>query len=228
MDKGMAKALMAAAGLPQARFISLRETELDRVDLGERIEAELKWPVFVKPANLGSSIGISRVAGPADVDRAIELVRRFDEYLIIEEAIEGRELEIGVLGWPELRASVPGEIKPSREFYDYDDKYVDGAAGLEIPAQLPDGVAEEMGRLAIAACQALRVDSMARADFFFEEGGRGLVINEVNTIPGFTPISMYPRMWAASGIPYRELVDQLVDQALRRAERRSRFETHRP
>jgi D-alanine-D-alanine ligase len=228
MDKGMAKALMAAAGVPQGRFISLRETELGRVDVRERIETELKWPVFVKPANLGSSIGISRVAGPDDIDRAIELVRRFDEYLIIEEAIEGRELEIGVLGWPDLKASVPGEIKPSREFYDYDDKYVDGAAGLEIPAQLPEGVAEEMGRLAIAACNALRVDSMARVDFFFEEGGRGLVINEVNTIPGFTPISMYPRMWAAAGVSYPELVDELVDQALRRAERRSRFETHRP
>jgi D-alanine-D-alanine ligase len=228
MDKGMAKALMAAAGLPQARFISLRETELGGVDLRERIETDLKWPVFVKPANLGSSIGISRVADPGHIDRAIELARRFDEYLIIEEAIEGRELEIGVLGWPELRASVPGEIKPSREFYDYDDKYVDGAAGLEIPAQLPEGVAEEMGRLAIAACHALRVDSMARVDFFFEEGGRGLVINEVNTIPGFTPISMYPRMWAASGVPYPELLNELVDQALRRADRRSRFETHRP
>jgi D-alanine-D-alanine ligase len=228
MDKGMAKAIMAAAGLPQGRFISLRETELGRVELGDRIEAELGWPVFVKPANLGSSIGISRVAGPGDLDRAIELVRRFDEYVLIEEAIQGRELEIGVLGWPNLRASVPGEIKPSREFYDYDDKYVDGAAGLEVPAQLPEGVADEMGRLAIAACEALRVDAMARVDFFFEEGGRGLVINEINTIPGFTPISMYPRMWAASGVSYPELVDALVDQALRRAERRSRFETHRP
>jgi D-alanine-D-alanine ligase len=228
MDKGIAKALVAAAGLPQARFISLRETELNDVKLLDRIDAELGWPVFVKPANLGSSIGISRVSGPGDIEQAIALVRRFDEYLIMEEAIQGRELEIGVLGWPDLRASVPGEIKPSREFYDYDDKYIDGAAGLEVPAQLPEGVAEEMGRLAIAACQALRVDAMARVDFFFEEGGRGLVINEVNTIPGFTPISMYPRMWAASGVSYPELVDELVDQALRRAERRSRFQTDRP
>ncbi len=132
-------------------------------------------------------------------------MRRYDEYVVIEEAVAGRELEIGVLGWPELRASVPGEIKPSHDFYDFEDKYLDGAAGLEVPARLPDGVAEEMGRLAVAACRALRVDCMARVDFFFEEGGRGLLINEVNTIPGFTPISMYPRMWEASGVPYPAL-----------------------
>lgn len=227
MDKGLAKAILAAAGLPQAKYISVRETEVDDA-LVARVERELGWPVFVKPANMGSSIGITKVKDPGGLLPALELVSHFDEFAIVEEAINGRELEIGVLGWPELRASVPGEIKPSRDFYDFEDKYLDGAAGLEVPASLPDGVAKEMSRLAVAACRAMRIDCMARVDFFFEEAGRGLIINEINTVPGFTPISMYPRMWAASGVPYSELVDELVGQALRRAERRSRFETHRP
>jgi D-alanine-D-alanine ligase len=226
MDKGLAKALLAAAGLPQARYMALRETDLDE-RFADRVEAELGWPVFVKPANMGSSIGISRVKDAGGLGPALDVALRYDEFVVIEEAIEGREIEIGVLGWPALRASVPGEIKPSHEFYDFDDKYTDGTAGLEVPARLPDGVADEVGRLAVAACQALRVDCMARVDFFYDEGGRGVLINEVNTIPGFTPISMYPRMWAASGVPYHELVDELVDQAIRRAARRARVETRR-
>jgi D-alanine-D-alanine ligase len=226
MDKGLAKGLLTAAGIAQARYILLREGEIDHT-LALRIERELGWPVFVKPANMGSSIGISRIKDAGDLEQALDLVQRYDEYVIIEEAIGGRELEIGVLGWPELRASVPGEVKPSREFYDFEDKYLDGAAGLEVPARLPEGIAENMGRIAIAACQVLRVDSMARVDFFYEEGGRGLLVNEINTIPGFTSISMYPRMWAASGVSYSELVDELVHQALRRAARRSRFEARR-
>lgn len=227
MDKGMAKALLGAAGLPQARYLFLRETELD-ASLTGRVAAELGWPVFVKPANMGSSIGISRVTDGDGLSSAIGLVRRFDEYVIIEEAIRGRELEIGVLGWPDLRASVAGEIIPSHAFYDFEDKYIDGAAALEVPARLSASVAEEIGGLAVAACRALRVDSMARVDFFLEEGQRGLLVNEVNTIPGFTAVSMYPRLWEASGIPYSALVDELVNQALRRSARRSAFETHRP
>jgi D-alanine-D-alanine ligase len=228
MDKGLAKALLAAAGLPQARYLFFRENEIESGDLVDRIGAELGWPVFVKPANMGSSIGISRVTGPVGLDAAVALVRRYDEYVIVEEAVRGREIEIGVLGWPALRASVPGEIIPSHDFYDFEDKYVDGAARLEVPARLPAGVAAAMGRLAVAACRALRVDSMARVDFFFEDDGRGLLVNEVNTIPGFTPISMYPRLWEASGVTYPALVDELVTQAMRRAARRSAFETRRP
>jgi D-alanine-D-alanine ligase len=227
MDKGLAKALLRAAGVPQARYLFLRETEID-AGLAGRVESELGWPVFVKPANMGSSIGISRVLDASGLDAAIRLVRRYDEYIIIEEAVRGRELEIGVLGWPDLRASLPGEVIPSHDFYDYEDKYVDGAAILDVPARVPAGIADEMGRLAVSACQALRVDCMARVDFFFQEGGRGLLVNEVNTIPGFTPISMYPRLWEASGTPYPALVDELVNQALRRSARRSGFETHRP
>jgi D-alanine-D-alanine ligase len=213
MDKGLAKSLLAAAGLPHPRFLSRRQNDLGD-DLAKAVEATLGWPVFVKPANMGSSIGVSRVEGPHALQAALDLVWRYDEFVIVEEAVRGRELEIGVLGWPDLRPSVAGEVIPSHDFYDFEDKYVDGAAGLEVPARLPDGVAEEMGRLAVAACRALRVDCMARVDFFFEEGGRGLLVNEVNTIPGFTPISMYPKLWEASGVPYSKLIDRLIELAL--------------
>lgn len=229
-DKGMAKSLLAAAGIPQARFVFVREGEIDAdpAEVTERVGRDLGWPVFVKPANMGSSIGITRVHGPAELAAALTTARRYDEFVIIEEAVSGaRELEIGVLGWPDLRTSLPGEIKPSHEFYDFEDKYLDGGAALDVPACIPESVANDMSRLAIEVCNALRVDSMARVDFFWQEGGRGLLVNEVNTIPGFTPISMFPQLWAASGVPYEKLVDELVDQALRRADRRKRFETRR-
>lgn len=226
MDKGLTKSVLAGAGLPQARWLHRHETSIDQT-LIRVVEDELGWPVFVKPANMGSSIGVSKVHSAEELGAALEESCRYDDHVLIEEAVVGRELEIGLLGWPALRASLPGEVKPSHEFYDYEDKYLDGAAGLEIPAQIPDGLAEEMARLAIAACEALRVDSMARVDFFYEEGGRGLLINEVNTVPGFTPISMFPSLWQASGVTYQQLVEELVEQAFRRAERRRRFETGR-
>jgi D-alanine--D-alanine ligase len=226
MDKGLAKALLQSAGLPQVPYLYRSESSFG-ASLAREVEDSLGWPVFVKPANMGSSIGITKVKDPGGLDAALSAATRFDTAVIIEAAVDGaRELEIGVLGWPDLRASVPGEVKPSREFYDFEDKYLEGSAGLEIPARLPPGVAEDMGRLAVAACEALRVDSMARVDFFYTES-QGLLVNEVNTIPGFTPISMYPRMWAESGVSYSELIDKLVDQARRRAARRRRFETGR-
>jgi D-alanine-D-alanine ligase len=227
MDKGLAKALLASAGVPQARYLYRREEQFGTA-LTAVIEDELGWPVFVKPANMGSSIGITKVKDPGGLEAALATATRYDTAVVIEEAVQGaRELEMGVLGWPQVRTSVPGEIKPSHDFYDFEDKYVDGAAGLDVPAALPAGVAAEMSRLAIAACEALRVDSMARVDFFYQAGGRGLVVNEVNTIPGFTPISMFPRLWEASGLPYRDLVDTLVEQAVQRRARRQRFETGR-
>jgi D-alanine-D-alanine ligase len=224
MDKGLAKSLLAAAGLPQARWIYRREGHFEG-DLPAEIEGRLGWPVFVKPANMGSSIGITKVPGPLGLPAALAQASRYDTAVVIEEAVAGaRELEVGVLGWPELHTSVPGEIKPSRDFYDFEDKYVRGAAGLEVPAPVPAEVVSEISRLAVAACESLRVDSMARVDFFLTPDGR-LLINEVNTTPGFTSISMFPRVWAASGVSYGELIDRLVDQARVRAERRRRFET---
>ncbi|MEX2659164.1 MAG: D-alanine--D-alanine ligase family protein [Acidimicrobiales bacterium] len=220
MDKAVAKDVLSHHGLPQCKHVSLRDLDVDEALVG-RVGDELGWPVFVKPANLGSSVGITKVTGPKDLLAAIETAVGFDEWILIEEAVTGRELECGVLGNREHAASVPGEIVPSAEFYDYDDKYSGDGAELVVPAELPDGVADEVRRLAVAAAGALRAEGMARVDFFFEEGGRGLLINEVNTIPGFTPWSMYPQLWLATGVPYAELVDRLVALALDRHARRT-------
>jgi D-alanine-D-alanine ligase len=226
MDKLKTKDVLAAHGIPQARWFGLRDTEVGEVR-ARVAAAELPYPLFVKPANLGSSVGVSRVADPAALDAAIALAAGYDEWIVVEEGIAGREIEVAVLGNAEPRASVPGEVVSTREFYDYEDKYLEGAAEQRVPADLPPEVAEEVRVLACEAFTALRCDGMARVDFFYEEGGRGLLLNEVNTLPGFTPISMYPMMWEASGLPYAELVDELVRLALERHERRSRFSTKR-
>jgi len=212
MDKIVAKQLLAAAGLPVAAYVGFRETP-PPIDLG--------WPVFVKPANLGSSVGVNKARDEAELDAAIAEALQYDEWVIVEEAIVGREIECGVLGDRAPDASLPGEVRPSRDFYDYEDKYEAGAAELLVPAPLSDAQTDEVRRLAVAAFQAVRAQGMARVDFFFEEGGRGWLVNEVNTIPGFTPISMYPRMWEASGVPYATLLDRLVDLALDRHARRA-------
>jgi D-alanine-D-alanine ligase len=227
MDKGMTKAILAAAGLPQVRALVLREHELDELT-AKRVEAELGWPVFVKPANLGSSIGITLVRDSEELAGAIILARHYDEWIVIEERVDAREIEVGVLGiGADMQASVPGEVIPGREFYDFEDKYGDGGAVSRIPADLPADVAAEARCLALKAAHALRIDGMARVDFFYEAAGRGLLVNEVNTIPGFTPISQYPQLWAASGVDYPSLVDELVRLALVRHERRSQFEVRR-
>jgi D-alanine-D-alanine ligase len=228
MDKGLTKAVLTAAGVPQVRALVRREHELDDLT-AKTVEAELGWPVFVKPANLGSSIGISRAADAAELAAALTLARRYDEWVVIEEAVDAREIEVGVLGVGDgQRASVPGEIIPSRDFYDFEDKYLAGTATTRIPADLPPDVAAAARRLALQVCRELRVDGMARVDFFYEAAGRGLLVNEVNTIPGFTPISQYPQLWAASGVDYPALVDELVRLAQVRHARRSAFDAHRP
>jgi D-alanine-D-alanine ligase len=224
MDKAVAKELLVRHGLRVANWIGVRENEIDD-SLPGRVGRELEWPVFVKPANLGSSVGVTKAGGPGALMSAIDEALRYDEFVMIEEAISGREIEVAVLGNAEAQASVPGEVVPSREFYDYEDKYVDGGARLLIPAPLDPEVAESARTMAVAAFKALRVDGMARVDFFYEEGGRGLLVNEVNTIPGFTPISMYPKLWEASGLPYPKLLDELIRLALERNERRRRFAT---
>ena len=220
MDKAKAKEVLAAAGLPQARYVAWRDGN-DRASLGRQVDDELGWPVFVKPANLGSSVGISRVDGPADLDAAVDLGLAYDEWLVVEEAVTGRELECGVLGNVHFEASVPGEIVPSAEFYDFDDKYSGTGAELVVPALLPGDVANRLRGMAVAVATALRAEGMARVDFFYDEAGRGLLVNEANTIPGFTPQSMFPRLWEASGVSYTELLDRLVGLALARHGRRS-------
>ncbi|MGH9182073.1 MAG: D-alanine--D-alanine ligase family protein, partial [Acidimicrobiales bacterium] len=184
MDKAMAKQVVGCAGLPQVRHVALRDTEVDDDALARAAE-DLKFPLFVKPANLGSSVGVSRAVDAGELAAAVELALTYDEWLVIEEeAVAAREIECGLLGFPHLRASAPGEVRPSHPFYDYDDKYTDGAAEVLAPAPLPCPVTQEVRRLAVEAGRALRVDGMARVDFLYEEGGRGLLVNEVNTIPG--------------------------------------------
>jgi len=181
----------------------------------------------VKPANLGSTIGISRADGPEALVSSLALALRYDEYVVIEEQVNAREIELGVVGHVDLAVTEPGEPLPSREFYDFEDKYLVGTAGLAIPASLPVSVAVEAKALALRACRALRVDGMARVDLFYEEGGRGLLINEINTVPGFTAISMYPMLWKAHGLDLAALIDALVAAARSRYDRRRRFDTSR-
>src|SRR5205823_754715 len=198
MDKVAAKQLLAAAGLAQARWLAVRDDEVGP-GLAARVEQELGWPVFVKPANLGSSVGVTKVRSAEHLADAVALAHSYDEMALIEEASTGREIEVSVLGNREPAASVPGEIVPGNEFYDYEDKYVEDSARYLIPAPLTDEQTADVRDLALTVFRALRAEGMARVDFFFEEEGRGFLVNEINTIPGFTPISMYPKLWQASG-----------------------------
>ncbi len=230
MDKAKAKEVLAHHGLPQARHRSLWAWELTD-DTPSELAAELGFPMFVKPGNMGSSIGVSKVDEPNDLPAAIQTALTYDEIVVFEEGLTAREIEVGVLGNESPRTSVVGEIVPGADFYDYEDKYHDGRAKLLIPAPLPDEVAAEVSRLAIRAFHAVRAEVLSRVDFFYEEGGRGLLLNEVNTLPGCTPISMFPMLWKASGLSYAELLDELVRLALARSARRRRpgsNAVHRP
>jgi D-alanine-D-alanine ligase len=221
MDKAIAKQLLAHHGIAQPRWLSFRDHEVVP-STPTHIADQLGLPVFVKPANLGSSVGISKAKTLAELDRAMRVALRYDEWVVVEEAVNGREIEVAVLGNEAPRASVPGEIIPGHEFYDYEDKYLEDGAQLLVPAPLPPPVAAEVRALAVTVFTALRCDGMARVDFFYEEGGRGFLCNEVNTIPGFTPISMYPKLWEASGLSYSGLIDELVNLAIARHARRRR------
>jgi D-alanine-D-alanine ligase len=225
MDKAAAKELLSAHELPQCAWEPARAHEIDDELLG-RTADRLGFPIFVKPANMGSSVGVSKATDADSLARAVAEATRFDDWIVFEEGIDGRELECGILGNEHPRASVAGEIRPGAEFYDYEDKYGDGAE-LLIPAPIPAPVSDELRALAVRAFEALRCEGMARVDFFWEEDGRGLLVNEVNTIPGFTPISQYPRLWEASGLPYAKLIDELVALAIERHDRRSRRSTVR-
>ncbi|HEX7132237.1 MAG TPA: D-alanine--D-alanine ligase family protein [Iamia sp.] len=222
MDKVAAKAMAAAAGLPQARHLACRDVHVGPAFL-DQVEAELGLPAFVKPANMGSSVGVARAADRAGLEAAVADALRYDEWVIVEEAVSGREIELGVLGNAEPRVSVPGEIIPNHEFYDYEDKYADGGARLDIPAVLPPEVVEAAQALALDAFRVLRCDGYARVDLFYEEGGRGLLLNEVNTIPGFTPKSMFPMLWAATGVPYDQLITEMVELGIARQAHRAGF-----
>lgn len=218
MDKSMAKTVLDALGIPQVPWRGFRRPDRPDEATAKELLDELGPTVFVKPANMGSSIGVSKVtedAGPARLLEAIEAALRFDDVVVLEQGVLARELECAVLGNDDPRASVIGEIVTDADFYDYADKYFDGTARTIVPAELDPAVAEEARTLAVRTFSALRCAGMARVDLFLE-AERGLLVNEVNTIPGFTPISMYPKLWQASGLPYSELIDELVALALER------------
>ncbi|MEE3852151.1 D-alanine--D-alanine ligase family protein [Gordonia sp. LSe1-13] len=225
MDKAMAKIVAEQSGIPQCRWVQFRDGIDDPNEIVSRVVDELGLPVFVKPANLGSSVGITKAHDASEVDKAIDVALRYDDIVIIEEAVTAREVEVAVLGNTAPESSVPGEILPGSEFYDYEDKYVTGAAQLVIPADLPEDATRDVRELAARAFTALRCAGMARVDFFYEADGRGWLLNEINTIPGFTPASMYPKLWEATGISYPDLIDQLVALALDGHRRRTGFST---
>jgi len=214
MDKEVMKRVCRAHGLPVVDFAVQFRGGLD----AGAIEAQFGYPVFVKPANLGSSVGVTKAKNREQLDAALAAAAQFDSKIIIERAVIGREFECSVLGNDPIEASVPCEILPSREFYDYEDKYLLDKAVIELPAKLTAEQTEEMQRLAVAACRACEVQGMSRVDFLMDGASGQLFVNEVNTIPGFTSISMYPKMWEYSGIPYPALLDRLISLALERHE----------
>jgi D-alanine--D-alanine ligase len=221
MDKAATKEVLAYHGIPQARWRSLRGHQITS-ETADELVGDLGLPLFVKPANMGSSVGIGKAHTLDEVNSCIVAALAYDEWLVVEEAIVGREIEVAVLGNLSPQASIPGEIRPSHEFYDYEDKYLGDGAELIIPAHLTAGQTDLVRALAIRVFTAVRAEGMARVDFFFEAGGRGFLCNEINTIPGFTPISMFPKLWQASGVEYRELIDRLVELAIERHGRRRR------
>jgi D-alanine-D-alanine ligase len=220
MDKIMMKRAFAAAGLPHARFLALRDGH-DAAEFADRVESELGLPCFVKPSNMGSSVGVSKARTRAELDAAIADAQTYDEWILAEAAIVGREIEVAVLGDDPPETSLPGEVIPAADFYDYADKYEDGKAELLVPAPLTEAETEAVRTLAVGAFEACRCEAMARVDCFLRADG-SFVVNELNTIPGFTPISMYPRLWEATGLPYSALLDRLIDLAIERHARRAR------
>jgi D-alanine-D-alanine ligase len=230
MDKAVMKTLFAAAGLPIVPHLTVlrRDWEHDPASISGRA-ADLGFPLFIKPANLGSSVGISRAASPADFGAAMALAFQYDRKAVVEAAVPNtREIECAVLGNDDPQASVPGEVVVTHRdgFYSYDAKYLDPeGASLRIPADLPPGTAEHVRRLSVEAFRALELSGMARVDFLLDGRTGALYVNEVNTIPGFTTISMYPKMWEASGLPYPALLDRLITLALERHQEKQRLRT---
>lgn len=230
MDKVIMKRLFHEAGLPIVEYTHFLRTqwEKDAATIEAQVIAQLGFPVFVKPANLGSSVGISKAEDADELHTAITLAAKFDRKIIIERGVNAREIEVSVLGNDEPIASLPGEIATTEhaEFYDYKAKYVDpNGAKLMIPAPLTDEQITELQTLAIRAFQAIDGGGLARADFFLERGTNQWYVNELNTLPGFTSISMYPKMWEASGLPYSQLLDRLIELAFERHREKSRNQT---
>jgi D-alanine-D-alanine ligase len=223
MDKDIMKSLFIAAGLPIVKHVTILRSawKKDRKKTENLVESKLKYPVFVKPANLGSSVGISKARDRKELGPAIEEAARFDRKIVIEQGVGGkknkaREIECSVLGNDEPLASVPGEIVPIKEFYDYNAKYLDEGSELIIPAKLTKAETKKVQELAIRAFQAVDCSGLARVDFLMDPATRKIYLNEINTMPGFTAISMYPKLWAASGLEYSDLIDRLIQLGIER------------
>ncbi len=217
MDKDFMKIIFQQKNLPILKWMTIKrkEWQKNKEKILSLIRNDFKYPLFVKPANMGSSVGITKVHKKEELEKAIDLASSYDSKILIEEGLEDvREIECAVLGNDEPRASVVGEVRPAGEFYDYDSKYIDEGTQLIIPAELPDDVSKKVQEIALSAFKSVDAVGMARVDFFISKKENKIYLNEINTIPGFTSVSMYPRLWVASGMPYPELIDRLIQLAL--------------
>jgi len=224
MDKDVSKKLMQVAGIPVVPWIAVQRAdwESDPKEIRRAVEKKFKYPVFVKPATLGSSVGMTKVHSRAELGPALDLAAEFAMKIMVERAVSAREIEVSVLGNHDPRVSIPGEIVPHREFYDYAAKYLEEGTQLLIPAKLTKSEVKKVQSMAVTAFRALELSGMARVDFFIEKRGGKIFLNEVNTIPGFTSISMYPKLWEANGIPFRELITELINLALEQHREKAR------
>jgi D-alanine-D-alanine ligase len=221
MDKDVMKRLLRDAGIPIGKFITIRKT--DKINFGEA-KKKLGLPLFIKPANMGSSVGISKVRNEKEFVQAIKEAFKFDSKIIIEEFIDGREIECSILGNDHPMASIPGEIIANQDFYSYNAKYIDTGSKAVIPADIDKKIIKKVQEMAIKTFMTLNCEGMSRVDFFLKKNG-DVLVNEINTIPGFTNISMYPKLWEASGIPPSKLLDRLIDLALERSAREKSLKT---
>lgn len=232
MDKDVSKRLLQVAKIPVVPWIAVQRSDWERDPKASQkvVEKKFKYPVFVKPATLGSSVGMTKVHSREELAPALNLAAEFATKILVEKCIVGREIEVSVLGNHDPKASIPGEIVPHREFYDYAAKYLEEGSQILIPAKLKPTQVKTIQKYAVEAFRALELSGMARVDFFLEKKGGKIYFNEVNTIPGFTSISMYPKMWEASGIPFRELIDKLIELALEmhREKARTKYEIELP
>jgi D-alanine-D-alanine ligase len=225
MDKGVFKDVMIANQIPVVNMLVVMRAEIenDMLSVIERAEKVSEYPLFTKPANLGSSVGVMKCSNRSDLQEGLMEAAQFDRRILVQKGVKNaREIEVSVLGNDEPVASVCGEVLPSREFYSYESKYIDGTSGLLIPAPLPDDISHCIREYAVRAYKAIDCAGMARVDFFFERDTNNIYLNELNSIPGFTKISMYPKLWEASGLPYNKLVDRLIELAMERKADRDR------
>ena len=216
MDKLICKKVFSEIGLPQVNYTDTSRWafNMDSEKELNDIEAKLSYPIFVKPANLGSSVGISKATDREELLKGIEEALKYDSRIVLEQGIDAREIEVAVLGNDEVKASIAGEIKPAKDFYDYEDKYINGASTYDIPANISEENMENIRRMAVEAFKGIDGKGLSRVDFFIDRNSGEIFINEINTLPGFTNISMYPKMWEATGLAYTQLIDKLIELAI--------------